>query len=99
MYRSGKVQFLFWSMFFSVMIYLWIISVAFTTFILPDEKPLTMPQNVVTLLFILYGFLIVLTLAGLFIAVMVGNEKYTKRFSAMVFLIFATILFGKGMFG
>jgi len=99
MYRSGKIQFLFWSMFFSILIYLWIVSVAFTTFILPDNPPLTTPQNVVTLLFVLYGFLIILTLAGLFVAVMVGNERYSKRFSAMVFIIFATILLGKGMFG
>jgi len=99
MYRSGKVQFLFWSMFFSVIVYIWIVSVALTTFVLPNEPPLTTPQNVVTLLFVLYGFLILLTLAGLFVAVMIGNERYSRRFSAMVFLIFATIIFGKGMFG
>jgi len=53
--RSGKMQFLFWAAFFSVMLYLWIIAVGLQTFVLPDEKPMEIPYNVVLLMFLLYG--------------------------------------------
>ncbi len=97
--RSGKIQFLFWAFFFSTMIYLWIVAVGFQTFILPDEKPLEMPQNVIVLLFLLYGFLTITTLAGLIISVMINNKHYTRLFSGLIILIFATIMASKGIFG
>jgi len=97
--RSGKIQFLFWTFFFSAMIYLWIVAVGFQTFILPDEKPLEMPQNVIVLLFILYGFLTITTLSGLVVSVMINNRHYTKIFSGLIILIFATIMASKGIFG
>jgi len=98
-YRSGKIQYLFWSFFFSIMIYIWIIAVVLQTFVLPEKAPMQLPTNVISLLFILYGFLIVLTLSGLIISIMIGNTKYSKRFSAMVFIIFGSIIIGKGIFG
>jgi hypothetical protein len=97
--RSGKIQFLFWTFFFSTMTYLWIVAVGFQTFILPDEKPLEMPQNVIVLLFILYGFLTITTLSGLVVSVMINNRHYTKIFSGLIILIFATIMASKGIFG
>jgi hypothetical protein len=97
--RSGKIQFLFWTFFFSAMTYLWIVAVGFQTFILPDEKPLEMPQNVIVLLFILYGFLTITTLSGLVVSVMINNRHYTKIFSGLIILIFATIMASKGIFG
>ncbi len=62
--RSGKIQFLFWTAFFSVLIYLWIVAVGLQTFVLPDEKLMELPQDVVVLMFVLYGFLIIAVLAG-----------------------------------
>ncbi len=97
--RSGKMQFLFWAFFFSVMLYLWILAIGVQTFILPDEKPLEFPQNVVSLMFILYGFLIVSTLSGTVVSIMVGNKKYINLFGAMVMIVFGTIVAAKGLFG
>jgi fumarate reductase subunit C len=97
--RSGKMQFLFWAFFFSVMLYLWILTIGVQTFILPDEKPLAFPQNIVSLMFILYGFLVLFTLAGTVVSIMVGNKKYINLFGAMVIVVFGTIVATKGIFG
>jgi len=101
--RSGKVQFLFWSAFFSVMIYLWLVWIGVSTFVLPDEipdeMPLHIPQNLVILLFVLYGMLIVLILAGTFVATMIDNRYYRNFFGGFLILAFMTFLIAKGMFG
>ena len=97
--RSGKIQFLFWTFFFSVMIYLWIVAAGFQTFILPDKKPMELPQNVIILMFILYGFLTITTLSGMIVSIMINNKRYTRLFSGLIILVFATIMAGKGIFG
>ena len=97
--RSGKMQFLFWTFFFSVMLYGWILWIGVRTFVLPSEPLMELPQQEVTLLFILYGFLILTTLSGTIVSIMIGNQRYIRRFGAMVILVFATIVAAKGMFG
>ena len=97
--RSGKIQFLFWTAFFSVMVYLWLVVLGLQTFVLPDEMPLEIPQNVVTLMFLLYGLLIVLILAGTIIAAMIDNKFYQKLFGGFLIVTFMTFLGVKGMFG
>lgn len=97
--RSGKIQFLFWTAFFSVLIYLWIVAIGLQTFVLPDEKPMELPQNVVTLMFILYGFLIIAVLAGTIISTMINNKFYRNFFGAFIIIAFATLLLAKSMFG
>jgi hypothetical protein len=97
--RSGKIQFLFWTAFFSVFLYLWIITVGLQTFVLPDEKPMELPQNIVILMFILYGFLIVAVLSGTIVSTMIDNKFYRNFFGAFIVLAFGTFLLAKGMFG
>ena len=97
--RSPKIQFLFWAAFFSIMLYLWIIIVGLTNFVLIDEKPLNPPQNVTFLLFILYGFLMVITLAGEVVSTMINSKYYQKFFGIMLIFIFATLLFIRSKFG
>jgi len=97
--RSAKVQFLFWMSFFSVVLYLWIVTVGLQTFVLPDTKPLHLPQNVVFLLFILYGLLSVSVLAGTIIATMINNKFYQKFFSIFMITALATLIATKSMFG
>ncbi len=97
--RSGKVQFLFWTAFFAVMLYLWLITIGVQTFVLPDEMPLEMPQNVVTLMFILYGLFIVVVLAGTVISAMIDNKFYRNFFGTMIILGLVSVLAAKGMFG
>ncbi len=97
--RSGKIQFLFWTAFFSVMLYLWLIIIGVQTFVLPDEMPLEMPQNVVTLMFILYGLFIVVVLVGTVVAAMIDNKFYRKFFGTMIILGLVSVLAAKGIFG
>jgi len=97
--RSGKIQFLFWTAFFSVLIYLWIVAIGLQTFVLPDEKPMELPQNVITLMFILYGFLIVAVLTGTIISTMIDNKFYRNFFGIFIIVAFATLLVAKSMFG
>ncbi|WP_292657336.1 hypothetical protein [Nitratifractor sp.] len=97
--RSGKMQFLFWAFFFSVLLYLWILWIGVRTFLLHKGPMMELPQQEVTLLFILYGFLIVTTMAGTVVSIMIGNRPYIRRFGAMVILVFATIIAAKGIFG
>ena len=97
--RSGKVQFLFWTAFFSVMVFLWLGTVGFQTFVLPDEKPMELPQNVITLMFVLYGILIVLLLAGTIVSTMIDNRFYQKFFGICIMIALGGFLFTKGMFG
>ena len=97
--RSGKIQFLFWTAFFSVLLYIWIVTIGLQTFVLPDEKPMELPQNTVLLMFVLYGFLAVAVLAGTIISTMINNRFYTKFFGIFMMLGLATILATKGMFG
>ena len=97
--HSGKMQFLFWAMFFAIFFYLWIVWIGVETFILPDEKPLHFPQNVIILMFTLYGFLIISTLSGVVVSIMVGNRRYINFFGGMALLVFGTIVFTKGLFG
>jgi len=97
--RSGKVQFLFWTAFFAVMLYLWIVTVGLQTFVLPDEKPIHLPQDTVLLMFILYGLLAVAVVAGTIISTMINNSFYQKFFSVFVIVSLATLLATKSMFG
>jgi len=97
--RSAKIQFLFWTAFFSVLIYLWIVAIGLQTFVLPDEKPIDFPENVVTLMFILYGFLMIAVLAGTIISTMIDNIFYRNFFGTFIIIAFATLLLAKGMFG
>jgi len=97
--RSGKIQFLFWTAFFGIMLYLWIVTVGVQTFILPDEKPMELPENAVRLMFLLYGLLIVDLLAGTIIAAMINNKYYMRFFGILLMLAFGTFLGAKGMFG
>jgi len=99
MYRSGKVQFLFWAFFFSVMIYLWIVVVGVQTFVLPEHPPMELPTQVVALLFVLFGCLIVTTLSGNVVAIMIGNKHYIRLFGAMTIVVFGTMIAIKGYFG
>lgn len=97
--RSSKVQFLFWAAFFSILLYLWIVVVGLTNFVLIDEKPLNPPQNVTFLLFILYGLLMFITLAGEIVSTMINSRYYQKFFGVMLIFIFATLLFIRSVFG
>jgi hypothetical protein len=97
--RSGKIQFLFWTAFFSVLLYIWIITIGVQTFILPDEKPMELPQNVVLLIFLLYGFLIIAVLAGTIVSTMINNKFYRNFFGAFIIIVFGTFLLVKGIFG
>ena len=97
--RSGKIQFLFWTAFFSVLLYIWIITIGLQTFVLPDEKPMELPQDTVVLMFILYGLLIVAVLAGTIVSTMINNKFYRKFFGIFLMMALATILAAKGMFG
>lgn len=97
--RSAKIQFLFWTAFFAVLLYLWIVAVGLQTFVLPDEKPMHLPQDVVLLMFVLYGLLSVAVLAGTIISMMINNKFYQKFFSIFIMLALATLLVTKSMFG
>ena len=97
--RSGKIQFLFWTAFFSVMLYIWIVTVGLQTFVLPDEKPLELPQHVIMLMFVLYGLLAVALVAGTIISTMINNRYYMKFFGVFMMAGLATLLTTKGMFG
>lgn len=97
--RSGKIQFLFWTAFFAVVLYLWIVTIGLQTFVLPDEKPMELPQNTVLLMFVLYGLLAVAVLAGTIISSMINNRFYTKFFGIFMMVGLATLLATKGMFG
>jgi len=99
MKRSPKIIFLFWNFVICIILYLWIITLGLQTFILPDQKPQTVPQEIVGLMFALYGILIFLTLAGLIVSTMIGNNRYSKNFGGFVMIIFLTIIIAKGIFG
>lgn len=97
--RSAKIQFLFWTAFFTVLLYLWIVAVGFQSFVLPHEKPMHLPQDAVLLLFMLYGLLALCTVTGMIVAIMINNAFYRKFFGAFIILALATILVVKEMFG
>ena len=97
--RSAKIQFLFWTAFFSVVLYLWIVTIGLQTFVLPDEKPTELPENVIGLMFILYGLLAVSLLIGTIVSTMINNKFYTKFFGTMMIIGLVTLLAAKGMFG
>ncbi len=97
--RSGKIQFLFWTAFFSVLLYLWIVAVGLQTFVLPDEKPMHVPENVIILLFVLYGLLIMAVMAGTLVSVMLNNSFYRKFFGMFIIVALGTMLLAKSMFG
>ena len=83
--RSGKIQLLFWTAFFSVLLYIWLVTVGLQTFVLPDEKPMALPQNVVMLMAVLFGLWAVAVLAGTIVSTMINNRYYIKFFS--IFMI------------
>ncbi len=97
--RSSKIQFLFWTAFFSVLLYVWIVTVGLQTFVLPDEKPTELPENVIGLIFILYGLLAVSLLIGTIVSTMINNRFYMKFFGTMMIIGLVTLLAIKGMFG
>ena len=97
--RSAKIQFLFWIAFFSVLLYLWIITIGLQTFVLPDEKPIELPEDVIGLMFILYGLLAVSLLIGTIVSTMINNRFYMKFFGTMMIIGLVTLLATKGIFG
>jgi len=97
--RNGKIQFLFWTAFFAVFVFVWIAWVGLQTFVLADEKPITPPQNVIVLLFILYGIEAVLLMAGTFVSIMINNRFYRKLFGIFVMVAMGSLLYAKSMFG
>jgi hypothetical protein len=97
--RSPKIQFLFWAAFFSILLYLWIVVVGLVNFVLVDEKPLNPPENITFLLFVLYGFLMLITLAGEVVSTMINSRYYQRFFGVMLIFIFATLLFIRSIFG
>ena len=90
--RSAKVKFLFWTAFSTVIFYLWIVTVGLQTFVLPDEKPMHLPQDTVLLMFVLYGLLAVAVVAGTIVSTMINNRFYQKFFSVFVIVALATLL-------
>jgi hypothetical protein len=99
MNRSGKIRLLFWLFVVSLFLYLWIVWIAIATFILPETPPLEFPADRVGTMFILYGILAFTSLSGVVISIFINNRRYTQRFSALVMIIFATIMAAKGLFG
>ena len=97
--RSGKVQFLFWTAFAAVVLYLWIVTVGLQTFVLPDEKPMHLPQDVVFLMFMLYGLLAVAVVAGTIVSTMINNSFYQKFFSVFIIISLMTLLATRSVFG
>ncbi len=96
--HSGKVQFLFWLFALAIIIYLSFVWIALSTFVF-GGTPMELPQEKVGALFLLYGLLVVVTLAGTLVAIMIGNKRYTNRFGALFLVIFITFLAGKSLFG
>ena len=99
MRRSGKIEFLFWTFFLSVMLYIWVVAVGLQTFVLPDEPPVELPEKRVALMFVLYGFLIAATVIGSVVSIMIGNRRYSNMFGAMVIIVFGTVIAAKSIFG
>ncbi len=99
MKRSGKVQFLFWLFLFSIFLYIWIVWVALQTFVLPDTALQELPEDKIALLFILYGILVLSTLAGTVVSIFIENKRYINRFGALFLIIFISFLAGKSIFG
>jgi len=97
--RNGKVQFLFWTAFFSVLFLVWILVTGYVTFILPEQPPSPMPQHIVKLMFVLYGLLAVLLWAGTMTAIMIDNKFYRKVFGVLVMVAFGSIMVAKSIFG
>ena len=97
--RSAKIQFLFWTSFFSVLLYVWIVTVGLQTFVLPDIKPTELPEDVIGLMFVLYGLLAVSVLTGTLISTMINNRYYMKFFGIIAMLGLVTLLITKSMFG
>ncbi len=98
-YRSPKIQLLFWLSFFAIIFYLWLIGVGVSNFVFEDSKELSPPQNVIFLMFVLYGFLIVDILAGVFIATLINNKYYQRFFGVLLMIAFFSFLVAKGLFG
>jgi len=97
--RSGKIQFLFWSAFFSVFVFLWIAAVGLQVFVLPDESPKHVPSDTVVLFFVLYGFLAILVMGGTLVSVLVNNRFYRRFFGMMAMLMFGSMMIAKSMYG
>ncbi len=97
--RGGKIQFLFWTFFFSILLYLWIIYIAINTFIIDSSIKMSFPKEEVRLLFLLYGLLALLALSGTVISIFISNRGYTTKFGALVMVLFGTIIAAKGIFG
>jgi hypothetical protein len=97
--RSGKMQFLFWAAFFAVILYLWIMTVGIQTFVLPEESPMELPQNIVTLMFMLYMLLTIDLMIGLIMATMIDNRYYQKFFGVFIVIAFVSVVGAKSLFG
>ena len=97
--RNGKIQFLFWTAFFSVIFLLWLLVTGYVVFVYPEHPPVPMPQHIVKLMFVLYGLLAVLLWAGTMTAIMIDNKFYRKLFGTLVLIAFGSIMVAKSLFG
>lgn len=97
--RSGKIQFLFWSAFFSVFVFLWIAAVWLQIFVIPDESPKHVPSDAVVLFFLLYGLFALLVMGGTLVSVLVNNRFYRRFFGVMAILMFGSMMIAKSMYG
>lgn len=97
--RSGKIQLLFWTAFFSIILYIWLVTVGLQTFVLTDERPMDIPQNVVMLMAVLFGLWAIAVLVGTIISTMINNNYYIKFFSIFMIVGLATLVATRSMFG
>ncbi|RLA69542.1 MAG: hypothetical protein DRG09_05545 [Epsilonproteobacteria bacterium] len=81
------------------MLYMWIVTIGLQTFVLPDKRPIELPEDVIGLMFVLYGLLAVSVLMGTLVSTMINNKYYMKFFSIIAIVGLATLLTTKSMFG
>jgi len=78
---------------------MWIVTIGLQTFVLPDKRPIELPEDVIGLMFVLYGLLAVSVLMGTLVSTMINNKYYMKFFSIIAIVGLATLLTTKSMFG
>ena len=97
--RSGKIQLLFWTALFSVLLFIWLVTVGLQTFVLPDEKPMEIPQNIVLLMAVLFGLWAVAVLVGTIVSTMINNKYYIRFFSIFMIVGLVTLVMSRSIFG
>jgi len=98
-YHSPKKIALFWLFVLAIFIAIWLLWLGFDVYALSKNPLSHIESTKAVTMALLAVILVVLLLAGLVLATMLGNKRYSRYFSIFIGVLFISLLAVRSLFG